>query len=108
MRCESCPFGGRCEKPFEEAFEFNELSPHLPPYRLSECPRHYLARAPLVLNDPFGWLDLLEKGLLPDGGGWLEQPAIYLETMELLRRLLAATREAERARNEQESKAARG
>lgn len=92
----------------DEPFEFKDPDPQRPPYRLGECPRHYVARAPLVLNDPFGWLNLLEKGVMPSAGGWLEQPAIYCETMELLRRLLAATREAERARIEEENESKKG
>ena len=91
---------GACENPLNEAFEFADTDPQRPAFRLLECPRHYLGRGALALNDPFGWLTLLDKGILPGPGGWLDQPAIYLETMELLRHLLAASRENERAHHE--------
>jgi len=100
--CSRCPFGGRCETvPGRVAFEDEEGKPELV---LESCPRRHVLNSELPLCDPFAWRNRLEQGVLPEPGGWLDQPNLYVETMELLSRLIAQSRLRWKAKAEEKSR----
>lgn len=71
-------------------------------------------RCPFALTTPEHWaivraVDLLDCGVLPDSGGWAEQPATAVEAIALVRKVRNRLHDDQRRRERQraESKARR-
>lgn len=59
---------------------------------LSDCPRRLVTAE---TNDAVDWYMRLDsKGIMPIGGGWLDQAVVYVDTMDELRALVNRARES--------------
>jgi len=61
-------------------------------YEISLCPLKFLTWQVSSLLQAY---DLYEGGLLPNSGGWLDQPAKYIEAMVLIKKILCQFRKEE-------------
>ena len=106
LLCSRCPFGGRCDEPPPGGAAFPDLDGR-PDLAVAVCPRRHVQTRPLPLDDPFAWAARLEHGVMPEAGGWLDQPNLYVETMELTARLVAESRQRWRRRSEEQAESLR-
>ena len=65
------------------------------------CPMRHLRENPPPLDYPWQHYASWERGILPHAGGWEDQPAVYCETVEILR-ALSGLREAAEAKEMRE------
>ncbi len=99
LDCSACPFGGRCNDPAIGPAQFDDLDGT--PLAVTGCPRYVLQIGTLPLGDPFAWAARIERGILPEPGGWLDQPNLFTETMAVIERLMAETRRRHKRRQDE-------
>lgn len=110
VNCRTCPPGRRvwrgCEVPSERPI-LRITCPHCLGAGCEECRqgRFEVFRCPGRTVPRIAWelcrdLGLLESGILPGEGGWLDQPQTWVDALDLLASERAAYREEERRRRE--------
>jgi len=111
LDCRACPYGRRpsqdCLLPVSSVFRFEAAPDDCDggTYVIENvCPLAWCrADDGLPLGDPFAMYNDYERGILPFGGGMLEQPHIYVECMRLISALCAGSARRRRMESEKEN-----